>query len=150
MTATAIASCGFFALTGQPAAPPAVYTEAQAAAGRTAYQGSCAKCHTDTLIGRDGPGEVPEFLRVYGGKIPPLAGANSAFPPFLKKWSARTTRALYSHIQEAVGADLYQDEVLCLNLTAYILQANGARPGTQTLTTATAVEIGSIATGVPQ
>lgn len=149
---TAIAGCGFFVPTGQPAAPPAVYTAAQAAAGRTAYQSSCAKCHTDTLVGRDGTGEVPEFLRAYGGKIPPLAGANSAFAPFMTKWGARTTKALYSRIQEAVGGfpppDGSLDEELYLNLTAYILQANGARPGTLALTTATAVELRSIATGV--
>lgn len=128
-------------LIAQQAAPPAVYTAAQAAAGRTAYQSSCAKCHTDTLAGRDGTGEIPD-------RIPPLAGANSAFPPFMTKWGTRTTKALYSRIQEAVGADRYLDEELCLNLTAYILQANGARPGTQALTTAAAVEIRSIAPGV--
>jgi mono/diheme cytochrome c family protein len=151
---TAVAGCGFFVLIGQQAAQqalPAVYTAAQAAAGRTAYQSSCAKCHTDTLVGRDGTGEVPEFLRAYGGKIPPLAGANSAFPPFMTKWGARTTKALYTRIREAVGGfpppDRRLDEELYLNLTAYILQANGARPGTQALTTATAVEIRSIATG---
>ncbi len=149
VTAAAIAGCGFFVLTGQQAAPPAVYTAAQAAAGRAAYQSSCAKCHTDTLMGRNGTGEVPEFLRVYGGKIPPLAGANSAFAPFMTKWGARTTKALYRRIQEAAGGfpppDRRLDEELYLNLTAYILQANGARPGTQALTTSTAVEIRSIA-----
>ena len=149
VTAAAIAGCGFFILTGKPAAPPAVYTEAQAEAGRTAYLSSCAKCHTETLVGRDGTGEIPEFLRAYGGKIPPLAGANPAFPPFMTKWGARTTKALYSRIQEAVGGfpppDRRLDEELYLSLTAYILQANGARPGTQALTPATTVEISSIA-----
>jgi hypothetical protein len=66
------------------------------------------------------------------------------------KWGPRTTKALYTRIQEAVGADRNLDEELCLNLTAYILQANGARPGTQALTTATDVEIRSVATGVAQ
>jgi hypothetical protein len=55
---------------------------------------------------------------------------------------------LYTRIQEAVGVDRYMGEQLCLNLTAYILQANGARSGTQALTTGTAVEIRSVAPGV--
>ena len=159
---TAIAIRGFFVLTGhltghltaqQTASPPAVYTEAQAAAGRMAYRSSCAKCHTDTLIGRDGTGEIPEFLRVYSGKIPPLAGANLAFPPFMTKWGAQTTKTLYIRVKEAVGGfpppDRRLDDELYLNLTAYILQANGVRPGTQALTTATAVEIRSIAASSP-
>jgi cytochrome c553 len=140
--------CGFFVLTGQQPAAPTVFTAAQASAGRAAYQSSCARCHTDTLHRRDGTGEIPEFLRAYNGRIPPLAGANSAFLPFMTKWGKRTTNALCTRIQEAVGADRYQDEELCLSLTAYILQANGAQPGTRALTTATEVEIRSIAPGV--
>jgi hypothetical protein len=147
--AIALAYCGFFVLSAQqPAAPPAVYTAAQAAAGRTAYQSSCAQCHTDTLRGRDGTGDIPEIVRQYNGSIPPLAAANAAFPPFMTKWGARTTKDLYTRIQEAVGVDRYQDEQLCLNLTAYILQDNGARPGTQALTTATAVENRSVSPGL--
>jgi mono/diheme cytochrome c family protein len=148
-TAAAVASCGFFVLAEQPATPPAVYTAAQAAAGRTAYLSSCAKCHTDKLIGRDGTGEIPEYLQVYGGKIPPLAGANPAFPPFLTKWGARTTKDLASRIQVAIGGFPPQglDEKTYLNLTAYVLQVNGARPGTQALTASTAEVIRSIAPG---
>jgi hypothetical protein len=36
-----------------------------------------------------------------------------------------------------------------LNLTAYILQANGAQPGTQDLTATTAVPIASVTAGIP-
>jgi mono/diheme cytochrome c family protein len=151
LLAIAIAGCGLFVLTGQQAPPPAVFTAAQAAAGRTAYESSCAKCHTNTLAGHDGTGEIPEFLQAYGGMIPPLAGSNSAFPPFLTKWGPRTTKALYWRIQDATSAfpppNRHLNEELFLDLTAYILQANGARPGTQALTTATAVEVRSIATG---
>jgi mono/diheme cytochrome c family protein len=150
VAATAIAGYGFFVLTGQPAAPPAVFTAAQAAAGRTAYLSSCVKCHTDALTGRDGTGDIPEFLQIYDGKIPPLAGANSAFPPFMTKWSERTTRDLSRRINEAVGGFPPQDrdEDTYLNLTAYILQVNGAQPGTQALTPSTAVVIRSIAPGI--
>ena len=151
VAAFAVAGCGFFVLTGQQAAPPAVYTTAQAAAGRTAYQSSCGKCHTDKLTGRNGePGELPalsslpanmqEVVKNYGGKVPPLVGAN-----FMTKWA--TTKDLAKRIDEAVGGFPPQDsdEQTYLSLTAYILQANGARPGTQALTPATAVEIRSLA-----
>ena len=151
-TAIGVAGCGIFVVTGQEAAPsPLVFTSSQAAAGRTAYLSSCARCHTDTLIGHDGTGEMPELARKFnGGKIPPLAGANPAFPPFMTKWGAQTTKALYTRMKDATGAfpppDRRLDEELFLDLTAYILQANGARPGAQALTTATAAEIRSIAT----
>ena len=39
---------------------------------------------------------------------------------------------------------LRRDEELYLNLTAYVLEANGAKAGAQALTTATAVEIRTI------
>src|SRR5690242_10540848 len=101
LAATVLVSGSLLMLTGQPASPPAVFTATQAAAGRIAYEASCAKCHTGTLVGRDGTGEIPDFLQDYAGKIPPLAGANAAFPPFLAKWGERTTRDLYNRIQEA-------------------------------------------------
>jgi mono/diheme cytochrome c family protein len=148
LTVAAMACGGLFVVTGQPAAPPALYTEAQAAAGKAAYLSSCAKCHTDTLVGHDGTGEIPEFLRSYAGKIPPLAGANSAFPPFLTKWGPETAKALYVRIKSAAGAfpppGRRLDDELYLDLAAYVLQANGARPGTKPLTTDTSVEIRSL------
>jgi hypothetical protein len=56
-TATSIAGCGCFVLTGQQAAPPAVYTAAQAAAGampvaqqNALVQKYCAVCHTDASM----------------------------------------------------------------------------------------------------
>jgi hypothetical protein len=145
LVAVVLASCGLVVLTGQPASPPAVFTAAQAAAGRVAYEASCAKCHTETLQGRDGTGEIPDFLQDYAGKIPPLAGANAAFPPFLTKWGPRTTRDLYNRIQEATRGfpppDRKLSEKLGLDLTAYVLQMNGAQAGEHALTPATAVEI---------
>jgi mono/diheme cytochrome c family protein len=149
VSAIAVLGFGLFVLTGQqPATPPTVYTSAQAEAGQAAYASSCQKCHTETLIGRDGTGDIPEFLQPYAGKIPPLAGTNSAFIPFLTKWGPQKTDVLYRRIREAVGGfpppGRKLDEELCLQLTAYVLQVNGARPGTQPLTAATTVEIRSI------
>jgi len=146
LVAAAATSCGLLVLMGQPASPPpAIFTAAQAAAGRVAYEASCAKCHTETLQGRDGTGEIPDFLQDYAGKIPPLAGANAAFPPFLTKWGPRPTRDLYNRIQEATRGfpppDRKLSEKLGLDLTAYVLQMNGAQPGEQALTPTTAVEI---------
>src|SRR5580698_6434589 len=150
--ALALASCGVFILTAQQSAPTAVFTAAQAAAGRAAYESSCNRCHTDTLVGRDGTGDIPEIAQPYKGKIPPLAGANAAFPPFMTKSGARTTTALYKRISEAVPAfpppGRTINEELGLDITAYVLQVNGARPGTQPLTATTEVEIRSIAPGL--
>src|ERR1041384_3184996 len=74
------AACSLVVLLGQQPPPPGVFTAAQATAGRTAYQSSCASCHTDTLIGRN--------------EAPQLAGAN-----FMTQWGARTTKDLYGYIQ---------------------------------------------------
>ena len=48
------------ALIGQQPAPPAVFTAAQAEAGRVAYENSCGRCHILTMLGRKGdPSELP-------------------------------------------------------------------------------------------
>ena len=62
---------------GRPASSrrPPSYTAAQAAAGRAAYQASCASCHLPDLAGRN--------------EAPQLAGNN-----FMNTWRARTTRDL--------------------------------------------------------
>src|SRR5215475_9471768 len=118
--AIGLIGCGVYVATAQQSA--SVFTAAQAAAGRTAYQSSCASCHTDTLIGRN--------------EAPQLAGAN-----FMTQWGARTTNDLYRYIQAVMppgnGGTLGEENYLAV--TAYILQSNGARPGAQALTATTAV-----------
>lgn len=142
VTVSALLGCGCFVLLGQQP-PPKVYTAAQAASGRMVYKSSCEKCHTDRMTGRTGAaGEFPplssleaddlKMVTTYGGKVPPLIGAN-----FMAKWA--TTKDLSNRIKEAPGP---QKDYL--SLTAYILQANGARPGTEELTASTAVEIRSL------
>lgn len=135
---------------------PAVFTAAQAMEGQTAYLSTCAKCHLETLLGRTGdarelppiaslPKGMQEVIQSAGGQIPPLAGAR-----FMSRWNAQTTSALSLRIRDAVGgfrpegatAETY------LHLTAYILQANGARAGATVLTKDTAVEIRWVMTGV--
>jgi alcohol dehydrogenase (cytochrome c) len=109
----------------QPAGP---YTADQAAAGRAAYQASCASCHAADLSGREGP---------------QLAGSN-----FIGQWGERTAGALINFMQSTMppgGAALTADTYA--NLAAFILDANGARAGNQPLTAASNTAIRSVAPG---
>ena len=139
----------------EPSARPTVFTAAQAAAGKTAYQSVCFNCHTDSLRGRDGDpdNELPlvsslsadwqKMVREAGGngKVPPLAG-----PKFMARWGVRTTKAFSTRVNTAIGGfqPKDMDETTYLNLTAYFLQMNGAQPGPQKLTSETAVVIQTI------
>jgi cytochrome c553 len=158
LIATCVAASGAFVLTGEPPVTPQVYTAAQAAAGRAAYQSTCVKCHTETLRGRKGeidempplsslPEEMQKVVKAAAGKVPPLAG-----PAFLGRWSTRTTKDLSERIKSAVGGFPPENanEETSINLTAYILQANGAQSGTDPLTAATAVPIGRLTENLAQ
>jgi hypothetical protein len=149
LAAGALAAAGCFLLTGQDTPPPAVYTAAQAAAGRTAYASTCGKCHLASLMGRTGepnelpavdslPAEMRDVVRAAGGMVPPLAGAD-----FRKAWETRSTLDLSRRVRTAIGGfpPRDTDKETYLNLTAYFLQANGAQAGTVALTAATEVEI---------
>lgn len=143
----AIASCAVLVLNAQP-----VFTAQQAEAGKTAYQSTCVKCHTDSLRGRKGaPGELPPLsslpadmlktVRMYNGKVPPLAG-----PVFVAKWGAKTTKDLSTRIDNAVGGfpPEGRNSTTYLEVTAYVLEVNGAQPGSQALTADTAAEVRSV------
>ena len=125
-----IAALGAIRVAGQQAAAP--FTAAQATAGAAAYQTNCATCHQPDLKG--------------SGTAPTLAG-----PEFIGGWGTRTTRDLLTFIQltmppaspGALSAETYAD------ITAFILQSNGARAGTQTLTENARVPINTIANGQP-
>jgi hypothetical protein len=75
------------------------------------------------------------MIEGYGGNVPALAG-----PRFIARWGAKTTQNLSARIMEAAGLD----EKRFLDITAYILEFNGARPGTQALTKDTAIELQSV------
>src|SRR3954470_9301936 len=112
----------------QPAAAP-VYTAAQAAAGRVAYQANCASCHVADLGGRN--------------EAPQLAGGD-----FMNTWRSRSTKDLFDYMSSTMppgGPSLAPDQYA--GIVAYILQQNGAGAGTTGFNAATAVPIGSIATG---
>lgn len=129
-----------------------IFTPAQAVAGRVAYEKSCGRCHTLTLLGRQGsPEERPaisslseadrKFLADYDDRVPPLAGK-----AFLARWGAKTAADLVARFQEAKfsfkEAGLTDDEDI-VRITAYVLQVNGAKPGSQALTRTTSTAVNS-------
>src|ERR1051326_8572272 len=90
----------------QPSSP--VFTAAQAASGRAAYDASCANCHMPDLAGRT--------------EAPPLAGGT-----FLNAWRNRSTKDLFDLISATMppdGGSLSAEQYLAI--ASYILQANGA------------------------
>ena len=120
-----MAACGAVSVGQTP-----TYTSAQAEAGRSAYQASCASCHLPELGGRN--------------EAPPLAGSN-----FMSAWGARSTSDLLTLIRSTMppGNRGSLSEETYVNLVAFLLEANGALPGNQSLTPATRSPIGSVATG---
>ena len=127
----------------QPAAS-AIFTAAQAEAGHIAYDNTCGKCHTSTLLGRTGaPGEMPPlnsisqaYQKFIGpcGYVPSLAG-----PLFIDRWGGKTAAQLISRFQETVDSFELEgkNKDFTVNLTAYILQFNGAKAGQVPLTRTT-------------
>ena len=115
-------------VTGQQPAATRVYTAEQANAGRAAFQATCAGCHQANLAG--------------SFEAPPLAGGN-----FMSTWRDRSTRDLFTFIQTSMPPDSpgSAGAQSNINIVAYILQANGAPPGTQALTQTTTVPIASVA-----
>src|SRR5437763_16811798 len=113
----AMAACGMLAVTAQTRPPLGPYTEAQATAGRSAYQANCASCHLPDLTGRN--------------EAPPLAGSN-----FMRAWGPRTTSDLLTLIQSTMPPEnrgnLAQETYI--NLVAFLLEANGSPAGNQPLT----------------
>ena len=129
LIAFAAASLMLSAAAQQPPAAAGAYTAAQAAAGATAYQTSCATCHQPDLRGQ--------------GTASPLAG-----PAFLGAWGNRPASELLSFIQltmppggaGALSADTYA------SIAAFILQRNGAPAGNAALSASTNVAVGAGAT----
>jgi mono/diheme cytochrome c family protein len=90
----------------------AQFTAAQAAAGKTAYNASCAVCHGNTMTN--------------GTMATPLAGEY-----FKNKWSGRSVGALFAKSQKtmppAAPGSLTGDAYA--NIVAYILETNGLKAG---------------------
>ena len=110
----------------QPAADGG-FTEEQAAAGWRVYGRQCGECHG---------------LQLEGMEAPPLRGVD-----FLNGWAGRTTDELFTYVRDEMppgGGGSLGDQVY-LNLVAYLLEANGARPGDAPLTADAVVMIGDAA-----
>ena len=107
-----------------------VYTADQAQAGRAVYEQDCAQCHQADLQG--------------SFEAPQLAGES-----FLRFWGDLSPRDLFDRIRSSMPPDRpgALGEEAYLGVVAFLLQANGAPPGTQVLTAETSVEIASVAAG---
>jgi hypothetical protein len=150
--AIALACAGFITASGEPTARPVVFTLAQAEAGRTAYENSCGKCHTVSLLGRKGEdGEIPPleslpdpFLKFIGPakRVPPLIGSGFAI-----KYGQKTVADMFTLFRGAADttpvADLHMSDETLVNITAYVLQKNGASAGDQPLTKTNSARFGS-------
>ena len=117
---------------GQQAQPAAggVFTAAQAQAGEAAYAQQCAGCHGADFRG--------------GGDAPPVAGQD-----FRDKWGARAINELFTYLVQTMpptspGA---LGEAGTLDVTAYLLQINGATPGAQPLTPRVETPVNAVARG---
>jgi PQQ-dependent dehydrogenase (methanol/ethanol family) len=128
--ASAVIAFGAVSAGAQQAPRPDSFTAEQATAGRANYTAMCAPCH-----------------------MPDLKGSNEALPlsglGFTSVWRSRTTRDLFERISTSMppgkaGLIPEQDVV---SLVAFILQSNGARPGTKPLTATAAIPIGELASG---
>ena len=124
-----MAAGGLFAGVGM-AQTPGPFTAAQADAGRAAYASNCMSCHQANLAGE--------------GDALALAGKT-----FTAAWGKRTTADLYNTIRTSMpyGNPNSLDAKTYAGLTAFILQANGAKPGAGELTPANAVKISTIVNG---
>lgn len=148
-----IAGFACLVLTAQQPTSPGIFTTAQAEAGRVAYERTCGKCHTNTLMGRNvGPGELapidslPASYQEFIGKtnrVPPLAGK-----VFLSRWGQKTAAELIARFQITASDPSFQfqgmDDDTTVNITAYVLQVNGAKAGTQELTRTTTAVVNSL------
>jgi hypothetical protein len=149
----AILGSGLFVLAGQQPAQTSVFTSAQAEAGRKSYENTCGRCHTYSLHGRKGEaGELPPVSSLSDADqkfignpnyVPPLAGE-----AFLNRWGEKTVAQLIDRFQITVSDPSFKfkdiDDDTTVNITAYVLQVNGAKAGAQPLTRTTRVVVNSI------
>lgn len=125
-SAVGIVTMGEVMVAGQ-GSPPAVFTAQQATAGKAAYAKNCASCHSPDLSGN--------------GEISALAG-----PAFMETWGPRTTKQFFDYISAAMpyGQPSLTTEAYT-EISAFILQSNGAIAGESALTASTSVEIRGLA-----
>src|SRR5262245_58065623 len=107
-----------------------VYTTAQAQAGQTAYTQNCAGCHSSDFRG--------------SGDAPAVAG-----PDFTAKWGPRAVNDLFTFLVQSMppANPGSLGEAGTLNVTAYLLQINGAPAGQQSLTATVSTPLNALLTG---
>jgi mono/diheme cytochrome c family protein len=149
----ALFGTGLLTATAQKTAPPSVFSAAQAEAGQAAYEKSCGQCHTYSLRGRKGEeGEVPPaaslpdpYLKFIGPRlrVPALMGKD-----FVDKYGQKPLADMFTLFRGAADttpvSELHMSDDTVVEITAYILRMNGAKPGNQALTRATSVAFNSI------
>jgi alcohol dehydrogenase (cytochrome c) len=106
------------------------YTATQSANGRAIYQANCASCHGADLSGLNSASALAGGL-------------------FMSSWGDRTTGDLIAFLEGAMppGNPGSLGQAAYVDVTAFILDFNGARPGRQPLTSAAKVLIRSVASG---
>ena len=109
---------------------PAPFTQAQSDAGRQTYALSCASCHGDSL---------------QGGGAPALAGKEFAGGIFGRRPVAQLYTFIHDTMPFCQGGSLANDAYT--NIVAFLLEANGAKPGNEPLTSTASVKLGDIITG---
>jgi mono/diheme cytochrome c family protein len=95
-----------------------VYSEAQAARGKTVYKGPCGLCHGTRLNGAPDDNDMRP--------APPLARAN-----FLRVWEGRSLGALYAYTKTTMpqaNPGFLPDEDYAA-IVAHMLSVTGAPPG---------------------
>lgn len=149
----AILGSGLVVLAAPESTPPSVFTAAQAEAGHMAYVNTCGKCHAYNVLGRTSANEglppvdsLPAFYQEFirkTGHVPPLAGQI-----FLSRWGSKTVADLIARFQVTAGDKSFQfqdmNEDTTVNITAYVLEVNGAKPGTHELTRSTRDVVNSL------
>jgi alcohol dehydrogenase (cytochrome c) len=102
----------------------------QARSGRGLFAANCAQCHGPQLQG--------------AGEAPPLAGTT-----FMAAWGKRSTAELYNLVKASMpyGNGNSLDAATYRSIIAFVLSANGAKPGNTALTGSETVQIGRIADG---
>jgi len=129
--AVAMVAMGAYVLPSQALAQGhGVFTQSQASAGHQGYAAACSGCHRANLAG--------------GGDAPALGGNG-----FMTSFGNRSTKALYDFIATSMpaGAPGSLSEEEYTNITAYLLWANGAKPGDTALSKNTDVKVSSVADG---
>jgi alcohol dehydrogenase (cytochrome c) len=106
------------------------FVQEQARSGRALYVADCAACHGPDLKG--------------AGEAPPLAGTT-----FMAAWGNRSTEELYNLVKASMpyGNGNSLDVDTYRKIVAYVLAANGAKPGNIAMVGNETVRIASVADG---